>query len=88
MFMILKDLCIFDRMYVCAPCACLVPAKVRRVLDLLKLELQMVVDHHVCAGNPGHLQEQQVVSLNLRAVSPAPHPIHDTHKCYEALDML
>lgn len=37
-------------MYVCAPCACLVPAKVRRVLDLLKLELQMVVDHHVCAG--------------------------------------
>lgn len=36
-------------MYTCVPHACLVPAKVKRALDTLELELQVAVP--VCAGN-------------------------------------
>lgn len=35
-------------MYICALCVCLMPVK---VLNPLELELQLVVSHHVEAGN-------------------------------------
>lgn len=39
-------------LYVCAPHACLVPAEARnRASDPLELELQIVLSHHVGAGN-------------------------------------
>jgi hypothetical protein len=39
-------------MHVCAPCMRLVPTESRkRVSDPLELELQMVVSHHMGAGN-------------------------------------
>lgn len=57
----------------CTPGAC----RSQRVLDLQILELQMVVGHHVCAEDPGHLQEQQVV-LTSEPSLQHPHPIHIT----------
>lgn len=41
----------FVRMYVCEPHAWLVPRGQKKVLELLELELQMDMNHHVCAGN-------------------------------------
>jgi hypothetical protein len=62
-------------LYVCASYVCLVSRLQKRVLDCLKLELQMVVSHHVGAGNwtPGLLQEQP--ALLTTAIFLAPHTI-------------
>ena len=41
----------FAYMYVGVPCVCLVPITARKLLDLLKLESQIAMSCHVCAGN-------------------------------------
>lgn len=50
--------CMYVCMYVCAPRVCLVPAEIRWIL-----ELQMVLIHHVRAGNetPVLLQERPLL---------------------------
>jgi hypothetical protein len=48
-------------MYGCAPHACSAHGGQKRTTDPLKLNLQMVVSHHVDAGNPGPLWEQPVL---------------------------
>ena len=44
-------MCVFACIYVCVPCVCLVPTEERIGVRPLKLELQMVVSHHMGAGN-------------------------------------
>lgn len=44
-------------------------------------QLQIVVGRHVCAENPGHLQEQQVVLPSELSLLRS-HPIHNIHRCY------
>lgn len=48
-------------MYLCSVHMCLVPQDIRRGrwLDLLELELQMILHHHMSAGN-----QTQVLSEN------------------------
>lgn len=41
----------FASVYVCVPHACSVSGCQKRALELLKLELQVAVRHHVDAGN-------------------------------------
>jgi hypothetical protein len=41
----------FICLHVCAACVCSTYRGQKRALDPLELELQMVVSHHVCAGN-------------------------------------
>lgn len=60
-------------MYICVPCACLLPTSQKRALGPLELELQMVIIRHVGAGDRKlyPLQEQKVL-LVTKPVSQAP----------------
>ena len=56
---------VFASMYVCVPSVCSGHREQKKVLDPSELELQMVVSHHVDAGNrtrSGPLQEQVLLS--------------------------
>lgn len=64
----------FAFMYVWAPHAWLVLPEIRRG-QLLELELEMVVTHHVGAGTGSVSSARAASTLNYGAISPASHLI-------------
>jgi hypothetical protein len=65
----------FALLYVCTLCACSAHKGQKRASDHLKLEMQMVVRHHVGTSHRTQVQWVSTGDLSHWAISPVPNLI-------------
>lgn len=68
-------MCMGVLMHICVSCGYSAHGGQKRILDLLRQELQTVVSHHMGAGSCPRTSGRTTSALNCGAMSPVPHLI-------------